>query len=247
MKKLVFGCLLAAGCAFVPTLAAQDYGCPTQYCASPCGTQYDDCCSNRSFDGFYVGINGGVLTHEAYRNDISGFLVDTSSWNFSKTGGTAGVQLGYDWMCCNSVWGIVADWNWAHARHTLEVVPDFAAIRDRVRWFSTIRARVGVPICDALFYLTAGAAVSKFHTRWNTTTVINFNNNRWGWVGGVGIEWSVWCNMSLGVEFLCMHFAKRERSRDIAGLGDLRFGHSDILYTGRVLLNYRFGNLCCGY
>lgn len=238
MKKLVFGCLLAVGCAFMPTATAQDYGCG-QYCAPPCG--WNDCCNG--FDGFYVGGNLGVLSHVAHRNDLDGFFTDNSGWSTIKTDFTAGVQLGWDWQCCSTVLGIVADWNWVNVRQRLREEGD-NLLRSDFNWFSTIRGRVGVPVCDALIYLTAGGAVSRHKVRWEDPPLsFKQNHNRWGWVGGVGLEFKVWCNFSLGAELLYLHFGNRDR-RFTSGVTEFRFGQSDHAYVGRILLNYRFGDLC---
>ena len=80
-------------------------------------------------------------------------------------------------------------------------------------------------------------------------------DNRWGWVGGVGLEYKLGCNWSLGAEFLSLNF--KEHQTKVNGLlrrGDdtplplaFRFGSTDTVYVGRILLNYRLGDLlgCC--
>lgn len=251
MKKILFGCLVAIGWMAIPTATAQNYGCPTEYC-----------CTSPNFDGFYVGGNVGVLSHTAHRNDFDGFFGPNASYTTTRTAATAGLQFGYDWACCNSVWGFVADWNWSHAKQDLRTFISDGTLtlegrlHNKLNWYTTLRLRAGVPICNALFYVTGGAAVARFDTRWNSilsvqgVELFNFefrdNKNRWGWVGGAGLEYNVWCNWSLGAEFLCMHFSHRRRSFVPPG-GDtpFHFGTSDTVYVGRLFLNYRFGNLCC--
>ncbi len=154
---------------------------------------------------------------------------------------TVGIQLGYDWLCSNILVGLVVDWNWANNEHRLPV--DNHKIHTEFDWFTTIRARTGIVFCDNLFYITAGAAVSKFETKWdNGLNSFHHNNTRWGWVGGVGTEFQLWCNWSLGVEILAAHFGEEKKSHTFTTTN--RFGYSDNAYVGRILLNYRFGDLC---
>src|SRR5262249_51445101 len=103
--------------------------------------------------------------------------------------------------------------------------------------------RAGLTVCDTLVYVTGGAAVARFHSRWeNFVDDFDHRHARWGWTGGFGAEFLLGCNWSLGAEFLWMHFSEHTRSfTDVTG-ALFRFGHSDSVWVGRVLLNYRFGD-----
>lgn len=255
MKKLIFGCAIAISGFMMPQVSAdycggpcgpsQDYCCPMQY-NNPC------CCDGDSFDGFYVGGNLGVFSHVAHRNDLDGFLIDNSGWSAIDTSFTAGVQLGYDWQCCYKLLGIVADWNWVDTDRRIRNNPNSTTtdqfINNEAHWFTTIRARAGLTVCDALVYVTGGAVVARFETKWNENpNTFHHRNTRWGWTGGVGAEFILGCGFSLGAEFLFAHFDEHNKTfRSIAGT-NFTFGHSDSFYVGRVLLNYRFGDLfsCC--
>src|SRR5262245_29120197 len=70
------------------------------------------------FTSFYVGGNTGAVAYTANRNDLDGFLSDTTTYTSNNIGWTGGVQVGYDWQSCNSVFGVVADWNWANINNT---------------------------------------------------------------------------------------------------------------------------------
>lgn len=248
MKKLIFGCLITMMCgtgfAFAP-----GYNCPPAC---------DPCCES-SWEGFYIGGNLGVLTHTAHRGDLDGFLTDNSGWTTNDTDFTAGVQLGYDWQWCNTLVGVVADWNWANNDVTLHDDPNgdvarTGSIRNEFDWYSTIRARAGLALNDVVFYLTAGAAVAKIEGRWTDTdnapalTSANFDRTRWGWTGGVGTEFMLGCNFSIGAEVLFLQFSNRVHTFDFGGTaGAESFAHSDSAWVGRVMLNYRLGDLfsCC--
>lgn len=241
MKKLIFGCAL---------FAVGMHGALT---AGNCGT----CCDTAGFEGLYVGGNIGVFSHTSYRNDLDGFLTDNSGWSTVDTNVTAGLQLGYDWQCNYSLLGLVVDWNWTNNDFTMKEDPNDiggtqGSIKSEFDWFTTIRARAGLTVCDALVYVTGGAAVARFETTWEETGnaptnvgPLHFNDTRWGWTGGVGAEFNVWCNWSLGAEFLFLHFSDNSYTRPTTSGSNFAFGHSDSAWVGRVLLNYRFGDLCC--
>lgn len=243
MKKYIFGTALAISAFAMPLAVASGGGCYPVQC--------DPCCDDAGFDGFYIGGNLGVFSHTAYRNDLDGFLTDNGGWGTIGTSFTAGVQLGYDWQWCSSLVGIVADWNWVDTDRRIRDninADDNNFVRNQTDWFTTIRARAGLTVNDALVYVTLGAAVTRFDTRWqdldDTPDAFRDHHTRWGWVGGAGAEFLVWCNWSLGLEVLFLQFSEHTRTFTTAGGTAFAFGHSDSAWVGRFLLNYRFGDLC---
>lgn len=245
MKKFLFGCVIAAGGLTMPSAFAQDYCCPTQF--DPC------CCDNvTDFNGLYIGGNVGVINHLSHRNDLDGFLTDNSGWSTNDINVTAGVQIGYDWQCCYQLFGIVADWNWTNAEKKIrddQNDPDDPGdnnyVNSKFEWFTTIRARAGLAVCDTLIYLTGGAVVGSFDTTWfDAPDKFHHCNTRWGWTGGFGAEFLAWCNFSVSAEFLFLHFNDHTRSFTSTAGNTFAFSHSDSAWVGRILVNYRFGDLC---
>ncbi len=257
MKKFLIGCAIAAS-GFAMPLSAQNYGgpCGPTQCCDPCGP----CCDSTGFNGFYVGGNVGVFTHTAFRNDLNGFLSPIVNANagfaFNETNVEAGVQLGYDWQCCNQVYGLVVDWNWVNTNRRFRTDTDTVFtrnIRSRADWFTTIRGRIGVALCDALFYVTGGAAVVRSNNRIESEVAVlgleRFRDRRshWGWTAGVGTELMLGCSWSFGAEVLWLHFSERTRtftSTVISPGTPFAIGASDSAWIARILLNYRFGDLC---
>ncbi len=225
----------------MPVAFAQNYCCNSQY--------NNSCCYENDFSGLYIGGNVGVITHVAYRADLDNFFDSGfTGWTSTDSNVTAGVQLGYDWQCHYSLLGLVVDWAWANNDRHLRAFPstvDGEFCRHNFEWFTTIRGRAGITVCDALLYITGGAVVSRFEGtfRNGTPTECNHHRTRWGWVGGVGAEFLVWCNFSLGAEFLGMHFSDH-RDTFTTTEGTFHFNHGETVFVGRVLLNYRFGDLC---
>ncbi len=250
MKKLIFGCAIAVGGLVLPQAYANF--CYPDQCAP--------CCDVRGFEGFYVGGNLGVASNTYHRNDFDGFFGSATrsstptSYSGISTNVTAGVLAGYDLQCSNMLLGVVGDWSWTNLRRNTTELPDVAAPnyqdRNRVRWFSTIRARAGVTLCDALFYITGGAAVTKINRHHDGTLAADSAffrecRTRWGWTGGVGSEFMLGCNWSVGAEVLFCQFSEQRRTFTDPSTSDrYSFGASDSLWVGRVTLNYRFGDLC---
>lgn len=235
MKKFVLGMLAISG--LVMSQASADYCCPQECCDS-----------NAGFEGLYIGGNVGAITNTAHRNDFNGYLTgDPAGFSFVQTGFTGGLQLGYDFQCQNKLVGVVGDFNWVdierNRRIDAGIGADDISTRDRNKWFSTIRARAGIVVCDALVYVTAGGAVSKVHTHWHSATHVvpdfDYSKTRWGWAGGVGTEFKVWCDFSVGLELLYLAFDERNH-RFLDGTTTRVFGNSDTAWVGRVNVNYRF-------
>lgn len=243
MKKFIFACVLAISGLSAPLFAGFGNCCVVDN--DPCS-----CCEGE-LKGFYVGGNVGVLSHTAHRNDLDGFLTDNSGWSTINTGVTVGVQAGYDWVCHNTLYGIVGDWGWTNVDHRLYDNPNAVPndldnlIHSEMDWFSTIRARAGLIVCSTLVYVTGGAAVAHYDTRWFDDPA-DFHNHDvvWGWTGGVGTEFSLGCNFSLGAEVLYMQFDDRTHDH-LEDSVRFAFGHSDSVFLGRLALNYRFGDWCC--
>lgn len=234
MKTFLVQCALAA-CALSATVAtAQDtstYAC-------------DPCCG---FNGFYVGGNLGMLSHVANRNDIDGFLTDNSGWTTMDTSIAGGVQLGYDWQCCSSVFGLVMDWNASNVDSLLQDNPnagDNNQFHTDFDWFTSLRARAGLAVDNALIYVSAGPAVAKFESVWQDPPVVLPNSDtRWGWIGTVGTEVKCSHNISVGAELFYMHFDDETTTfYNVDGFGtDYAFTESDSAWGARFLVNYRFG------
>lgn len=235
---MIMSLVLAASALTMPTALSAFGG---DNCCNP-----NPCCDN-SWDGLYVGLNAGVGSLDSHRIDQDGYIFQ-GGHSTIETAFVGGVQAGWDTQCDNLVLGVVGDFNWNNYSRTLchngDEVDSY--VKGKVDWTSSIRLRVGVPVCDTLIYLTGGAAVAKLKTHWylDSESSHHHHDTRWGWIGGVGLEHKVGCNLSLGVEFLCSHFENTSSRHQESSLEDVRFCHGANSYVGRVTLNYRFGDLC---
>ncbi|MCB1114757.1 MAG: porin family protein [Chlamydiia bacterium] len=214
---------------------------------------YDDCCQPQScFDGMYAGANLGVISHTAHRNDLDGFLTDNSGWTNIDTAFTGGLQVGYNKVCDSAIFGFIADFDGATISHKMRDEPndegDDNYIKHDVRWYSTMRAKAGLTLCNAQLYITGGAAVAKFKTSWRDDEEgKSFNKCRWGWVVGMGAEYCLCDNITMGAEALYLTFDRTNRSLVSDSESRYTFAHSDSLLTARFFVNYYFDDLfsCC--
>lgn len=118
-----------------------------------------------SWAGFYIGVDGGVVRHDASFNDLAGLDADPiGTHGTSATGGLAGGFVGYSWQHRSFVFGLEADANWVSAKAQTTwggatgFAESFAQSQD-ITWVATARARAGLDFESTLVYLTGGVAI----------------------------------------------------------------------------------------
>jgi outer membrane immunogenic protein len=202
-------------------------------------------CAAQQFQGFYIGVSGGGVYHEARRNDTDGFLTDNSGWTQHKWGGIAGGQAGYNWTTCNTLWGVEIDGSWAGVKNTLRDnpnAPDDNFIESKMNTFVTARLRTGLVLDNLLLYVTGGFAAAQHKTTWSDLPdTVTFKEWRYGWTAGFGTEWKWTSNWSIKSEVLYAAFTDRDRSFVGAGPTTYNFRHSDSVWVSRIGLNYAWG------
>ncbi len=218
--------------------------------------------SSANFEGFYIGINGGVDSYTWGGNELDPFFNsdEHASYKSNRINWEGGAQLGYNWICCNKLFGLVADWNWTDASPHLEqnipgLLPTHILIHRQARWLSTIRARGGLLWSDLLLYITAGAALIDHKTTIAFTGLLNsfpffinerhaVDEHRWGWSAGLGTEYALGCGWTLAAEILYSHFDSKRFTFQSPTFNELiNFDFYDEIWVGRIALNYHF-SLC---
>jgi outer membrane immunogenic protein len=202
-------------------------------------------CAAQQFQGFYLGVSGGSAYHEAHRGDTDGFLTDNSGWTKNKWGGVAGGQAGYNFVTCNTLWGVEIDGSWVGVKNTLRDnagAGDDNFVQSKLDTFATARLRTGLALDNLLLYVTGGFAAAHFKTTWNNAPdSVEFKEWRYGWTAGFGTEWKWTPNWSFKSEVLYASFADRDRSFVGAGPTTYSFRHSDSVWVSRIGLNYSWG------
>ena len=119
-----------------------------------------------NWTGFYLGAQGGVVSHRGRFTDTSpvdGVLLDGSA---SEIGGTFGGYAGFNLQQGAFVFGIEADGSWvgAKATGTWNTAPSTTTATFDVNWLATVRGRLGVAYDLTLFYVTGGVAFAGVRT-----------------------------------------------------------------------------------
>lgn len=194
--------------------------------------------------GFYVGGNiGGGWGHrdvnytpndpQAYFLFLLGGAPPPASFNTS--GVIGGIQAGYNWQF-NSRWlvGVETDFDWSGMKGAgttsgvyapYFLAPFSAAVEERIKWFGTVRARLGyLPMDNLLVFATGGFAYGRVERNgtWTTsngfavggggfdilcvTNVPCFSGSSshvgTGWTIGGGLEYFFWQRWTLKAEYL---------------------------------------------
>lgn len=192
MRKPLFATLLAplvlaASPAFSADLPRRSSPPPEYYAPAPVA----------NWQGFYVGLNGGV--------GFASFSDGANSLFGNPTGGLIGFTAGYNYILApNFLVGIEGDFDFSGIRtsqNSFFGVSTSSSVND----LFTIRGRVGYTVDRALFYITGGFAGSN-----NTGAVSNWwggfygqqSTFQTGWALGAGAEYLVTPNLSIKAEYL---------------------------------------------
>ena len=185
--------------------------------------------------GGYVGLNlGGSWGRAASTitgtNGFSGapFAITSSS---NTDGIVGGGQIGYNWQFNNNwLFGLEADIQGTGQRGTANLPPvsgtfgvialfpytSTASLTEKLPWFGTARARLGVLATpNWLLYVTGGLAYGEINTSGTVTTTTaaaggtasvtssaSADTTKAGWTVGGGAEWKVASQWTVKLEYL---------------------------------------------
>jgi outer membrane immunogenic protein len=184
-----------------------------------------------SWNGFYVGINGGYAWGDSdYRHTPTGAwltpaidpsvpqLIRQGSGTLDPSGFLGGVQAGHNWQFGNIVLGLEADFQGGRvsdsrtATNPNPVVPGttltFSEKLDS-DWLFTLRPRAGIAFGRTLIYATGGLAVqdvrfkqSVFFSASGSTAQGWGREQAVGWTVGGGLEHAIAGSWSVKLEYL---------------------------------------------
>jgi outer membrane immunogenic protein len=203
------------------------------------------------FDAFNTGAAPNIIA-----SDPRGFV--------------GGGNIGYDWQTSWLVLGVEADISYSAIRKNEDLViqglgvPRFLHGEQNLDWLATFRGRVGVSPADRwLAYVTGGLAVGHAEAAINFTTTVPNNipaciaanigvcvatsdaATKTGWTVGGGLQYALWTNWSVGVEYLYYDLGRVNLvaiDTRFAAPQPTLFGSADI--KGNIVrgtLTYRFG------
>jgi outer membrane immunogenic protein len=211
--------------------------------------------------GWYVGLDGGVVHHDAFFNDLSN-VFRTGTFSSNQTGGFVGVNAGFNWQQGSFVYGIEADWNWVGAKAgetwgcPLAFCSSLVTSHD-VPWIATVRGRAGLAVDATLFYFTGGLAFGQvknsalvFTGPGNGNVLLastTENTTRVGWTAGAGVEHMITRNWTVRAELRYVDLGRSTRTCVPGGAAldpDFCAGYrgqfSNSMFKGLVGVDYKF-------
>lgn len=237
MKKLLLGtigilALVAPG--FAADLPQRPLPAPAPAVVMP--YMYD-------WTGFYIGADGGYGQNWACWGNFAGFNVEGCN---SKAGGLVGGQAGYRWQFGQFVFGAEIEGDWANMRASLPsmFVPGGIDLSN-VTSVGLLTGQLGYAANNVLFYLKGGGALANNYSLIQNaagTGIYNASSHRLGAAVGVGIEYGITNNWTVGLEYdyLMMGNANNSFSCN-AGCAAVANSISQNIEMVTVRVNYKFG------
>jgi outer membrane immunogenic protein len=182
-----------------------------------------------SWNGFYVGLNGGYMFGQAKWSGAAAFETTPKGW---LGGGT----LGYNFQTGVWVWGIEGDIDYVALKGTAD--SSFCAgCTFKETWLGTLRGRVGYSFDRWLPYLTGGLAYGNMYIQGPSGG--SENKTKAGWTLGAGVEYAFLGAWSTKLEYLYVNLGSATCGMATCGLAT----NEEVKFTAsvvRVGLNYRF-------
>jgi outer membrane immunogenic protein len=186
-----------------------------------------------NWTGFYAGVQGGWSWANVSRT------VGSSSWQ--TDGAVLGGHVGYDYQWNWLVLGLEGDFEW------WDIDGDDGGVSGVVddvdgNWLASIRARAGVAWNRFLIYATGGwqwgdGNINQTITGTSGPTIQNgFDFDTWT-VGG-GVEFAVWNNLILGLEYRYIDSFSVSTSINAVSIADTY--NFDDIHTVRGRLRWKF-------
>jgi outer membrane immunogenic protein len=175
-----------------------------------------------AWTGWYGGVNAGY----GVANDRSTYVVsdpppiglfNAESYKLAPAGAVGGVQVGYNFKMADWVAGVETDIQATGQKDTacvfgcstnIALAGDTGVVQQKLDWFGTARARLGVVAGQTLFYATGGLAYGN--VKMNVTqdaglpiaATASINQTRLGAALGGGLEAALGGNWTGKVEYL---------------------------------------------
>jgi outer membrane immunogenic protein len=144
-----------------------------------------------TWDGFYIGVNGGGGWGHA-RSDLTG--------GFGTSGGLAGGTVGYNKQLGSWVLGVEGDIDWTDVGGNTANGCPAGNCTIQGNWLSTERGRVGYAFGNFMPYITGGLAVGDVQA--TAPGLAGQDQTQVGWTAGVGAEYALSQNWSVKAEYL---------------------------------------------
>jgi outer membrane immunogenic protein len=202
------------------------------------------------WSGFYAGANAGF----GFGRDLTTAFAPGpgEATRIGSTGALGGGQIGYNWQVRNLglgnlIFGFETDIQGADLESNRTCGLAICGVgfgvqySQRLDWFGTARARIGVATGPVLSYVTGGFAYGNVETTFERLAGGGGSSDqiRTGWTAGTGVEASLGGNWTGKIEYLYLDLGTQS---GISLLPTTLTFSSDIReHIFRVGLNYRVG------
>src|SRR5262249_3401299 len=132
-----------------------------------------------AWDGFYTGLNAGYVAGRGPSEfTATGFQPENESFTMNPAGALGGAQIGFNRQFARHwVAGLETDFQFAaqSSSDTCVVIcalaiPVYVGMEQKLKWFGTVRGRLGVTTGPTLLYGTGGFAYGRIDTHAIYTT-----------------------------------------------------------------------------
>jgi outer membrane immunogenic protein len=181
-----------------------------------------------SWNGLYVGVNGGYMWGSSQWSGGAG------AFEISPSGWLAGGTVGYNIQTGNWVWGIEGDIDYVDLNGTDSGACGGCTIKDT--WLGTARGRVGYAFDHWLLYGTGGAAFGNVYV---STPGGAVSRTKIGWTAGAGVEYAFREHWSAKIEYLYTDFGSQTCDYTTCAIPT----DATVDFTANIVragLNYRF-------
>lgn len=226
------------------------------------------------FGNNHALTDAGTVTSTSYFSTAAniGAVNNSGTWTQNPNSVITGIQAGHDWVWKQLVYGLVIDYGTFSLSSSKNVTnityPDNSAAYSintsiSTNWLFTLRGRLGFSTTihwPSLLYVTGGMAMTQLkvsnnfsdNSAYAGTAGNNTAQNQIGWTAGAGIEFAVFRNVAVDVEYLYTHLPSVRTTSSISntqgGFGvpsqsltntfaTIGQFHANVLKIG---LNYRF-------
>jgi outer membrane immunogenic protein len=221
--------------------------------------------------GLYIGVNAGHNWHQTDVTYAQGPGIVFGN-DLSTEGFIGGGQVGYNLRSGQWVYGVELDVSGLDSKDssfTQLNIFNTVSITEKLRWLSTIRARLGITTGPALFFISSGLALagveqSALQNGVATTVtpvpeqqsivtltpeqrVFSRDETKKGWTLGGGVDYALGGAWTLGAEYLYVDLGNSKAPAPLFFTPEGLFvfpattvKFDDIEHIVRVRLNYRF-------
>lgn len=150
-----------------------------------------------NWTGLYAGINGGGgWGRENWIDNSAAAIVPISH---DPKGGVFGGQLGFRYQWKQLVLGVEGTWDWAGLRDT--ALPGAFTEEFKIKSIYSLTGQAGWAWGHWLPYVKGGWAAATTNLNLTGPATASKSQTANGWTIGGGIDYTVWQNLILGVEY----------------------------------------------